>query len=50
MVKDFQPYYNLWTTVDTWRKSHKSWLYDEFANLDATNLSDTVDASNKTTA
>jgi dynein heavy chain len=50
MVKEFQPYYNLWTTVDNWRKSHKSWLYDEFAVLDAPKLEETVDTSNKVMA
>jgi len=50
MMKEYQPYFNLWTTVDNWRKSHKSWLYDEFAELDAGKLEETVDNSNKTMA
>lgn len=50
MNKEYQPYYNLWTTVDNWRKSHKSWLYDEFAELDATKMEETVDGSVKTMA
>lgn len=50
MVKEFQPYYNLWTTVDNWRKSYKSWMYDDFSLLDAQKLEETVDQSNKTMA
>lgn len=50
MNKEFLPYYNLWTTVDNWKKSYKSWMYDEFAMLDAQKLEETVDASNKTMA
>jgi len=34
-VKEFEPFYNLWTTTDLWRKSHKSWLNDDFDKLDA---------------
>ncbi len=34
-AKKFLPFFNLWTTVDNWRKSHKSWLYDPFEDLDA---------------
>jgi len=30
-VKEFEPFYNLWTTTELWRKSHKSWLQDDFA-------------------
>lgn len=48
--KKFQPFFNLWTTVDNWRKSHKSWLYDPFEDLNAQKLEETVDASNKTMA
>jgi dynein heavy chain len=50
MNKEFMPYYNLWTTVDNWRKSYKSWLYDDFSSLDAQKLEETVDNSNKTMA
>ncbi len=50
MVKDFQPYFNLWTTVDNWRKSYKSWMYDDFAILDSQKLEETVDTSNKVMA
>ncbi len=50
MVKDFQPYYNLWTTTDVWRKSHKSWLHDPFEELNAGLMEETVDNSVKTMA
>ena len=50
MTKEYQPYFNLWTTVDGWKKNHKSWLFDEFSMLDAGKMEETVDTSNKTMA
>lgn len=50
MNKEFQPYYNMWTTIDLWRKSHKSWLEDGFEELDAARMEEIVDNSNKTLA
>jgi len=50
MVKDFQQYYNLWTTVDKWRKSHHSWLNDDFEQLNPQEVEETVETSNKTLA
>jgi hypothetical protein len=48
--KKFTPFFNLWTTVDNWKRSHKSWLHDPFEDLNAFKLEDTVDTSNKTIA
>lgn len=48
--KKFQPFYNLWTTLDNWRNSYKSWLHDPFEDLNAQKLEETVDNSNKTMA
>ena len=50
MTKEFLPYYNLWTTVDNFKKSHKSWLHDDFEVLDSAKLEETVDSSSKTLA
>lgn len=47
-VKEFEPYYNLWTTTEVWMKSHKSWLFDEFDKLDAAFLEETVENAEKT--
>jgi dynein heavy chain len=47
-VKEFEPFYNLWTTTEVWRNSHKSWLKDDFSNLDAAFLEDCVENSEKT--
>lgn len=47
-VKEFEPYYNLWTTTETWRKSHKSWLNDDFSKLDAVFLEECVENADKT--
>jgi hypothetical protein len=38
----------LWTTTETWRISHKSWLNDEFEKLDAAFLEECVENSEKT--
>jgi hypothetical protein len=47
-VKEFEPFYSLWTTTDLWRKSHTSWLNDDFDKLDATFLEECVENSDKT--
>ena len=48
--KKFQPFFNLWTTTETWRKSHRSWIHDPLEDLDSQLLEETVDNSNKTMA
>lgn len=48
MNKEFAPFYNLWTTIDLFRKSHKSWLEDDFNELDAAKLEEIVENSFKT--
>lgn len=50
MNKEFSQYYNMWTTIDLWRKSHKSWLEDDFDVLDAQRLEEIVDGASKTLA
>jgi hypothetical protein len=35
MIKEFKPYYDMWTWVETYRKSKESWLNDAFDDLDA---------------
>jgi dynein heavy chain len=50
MVKQFKPFYDLWTTVETWKTSHTSWLNDPFDDLDPKAVEDTVDNANKTLA
>lgn len=50
MIKSFKPYYDLWTTVEIWKNSYKSWLEDPFDDLDAKAVEDTVDTANKTMA
>lgn len=47
-VKEFEPYFNLWTTTDLWKKSHHSWLNDSFDQLNAVDLEDIVETSEKT--
>lgn len=50
MGKEYKPYYDLWTTVETWRSSHQRWLNDALEEVDAQNVEDTVDLANKTMA
>ena len=47
-VKEFEPLYNLWTKTEIWRKSHYSWLNDDFEKLDSVFLAECVDDSEKT--
>jgi dynein heavy chain len=35
MIKDFQPYSNLWLTTSNWFKNSVHWLNDEWETLDA---------------
>lgn len=47
-VKDFEPFFSLWTTTDQWMKSHSSWLNDAFDNMDAVALEEIVESAEKT--
>jgi hypothetical protein len=46
--KEFEVYYNLWTTIDKYRSSEKSWRHDDFEKLDPQELEETVDNSFRT--
>ena len=35
IVKKFEPYGNMWESVDSWLKQHKAWLEGPFSELDA---------------
>jgi hypothetical protein len=48
MVKEFEPLYSLWTTTEVWRKSHKSWLFDPFEQLDSGFMEECVENAEKT--
>ena len=48
MIKEFKPYFDLWTTVEEWKKSYNSWLNDPFDEVDAGKVEETVDNSIKT--
>lgn len=50
MQKEFKAYYDLWTTVEIWKKSHAGWMSDPFDEVDASAIEDTVDNANKTMA
>lgn len=48
MAKEFQPYSNLWLTTRNWFKCHHSWLHDGWEQLNAIDLDNIFDSSNKT--
>lgn len=48
MVKDFQPYYDLWTTVSDWMQWNNSWMNDPLVELEAEQLEKNVNESSKT--
>ncbi|XP_038005283.1 dynein heavy chain 1, axonemal [Motacilla alba alba] len=48
MLKDFQPYYDLWTTVSDWIKWNESWMNDSLLKIEAEELEKNVNDSVKT--
>ncbi|NWV36400.1 DYH1 protein, partial [Grantiella picta] len=50
MLKEFQPYYDLWTTVSDWIKWNESWMNDSLLKIEAEELEKNVNDSVKTMA
>ncbi|KAJ6667676.1 hypothetical protein lerEdw1_015997 [Lerista edwardsae] len=48
MVKDFQPFYDLWTTASDWLRWADSWMHDPLSAIDAEQLEKNVNESFKT--
>ncbi|NXN51379.1 DYH1 protein, partial [Rynchops niger] len=48
MVKDFQPYCDLWTTVSDWIQWYESWMNDPLMEIQAEQLEKNVNDSFKT--
>ncbi|XP_053154302.1 dynein axonemal heavy chain 1 isoform X2 [Hemicordylus capensis] len=48
MVKDFQPFYDLWTTASDWLRWADSWMNDPLTAIDAEQLEKNVNESFKT--
>ncbi|NXE09964.1 DYH1 protein, partial [Lophotis ruficrista] len=48
MVKDFQPYYDLWTTASDWMQWCESWMNDPLMEIEAEQLEKNVNDSLKT--
>lgn len=38
LVKDFQPFTDLWTTTSDWMRWHESWLNDPLSSIDSEQL------------
>lgn len=50
MIKEFQPYSNLWLTATGWFKNIVSWMNDEWETLDAESAEKFVEDAIKTLA
>ena len=48
LKKDFEPYYELWSTTNTWFNNHEKWLNGKWEELDAVKMEDIVTNSIKT--
>lgn len=48
MVKDFQPYWDLWTTASDWIRWSESWMNDPLSAIEAEQLEKSVNESFKT--
>ncbi|XP_022600673.1 LOW QUALITY PROTEIN: dynein heavy chain 1, axonemal-like [Seriola dumerili] len=48
LVKDFQPFKDLWTTTSEWLHSHESWLNDSLSSIDPEQLERNVTDAHKT--
>lgn len=48
LVKDFQPYKELWTTTSDWLRWNESWLGDPLSSVDPEQLDRIVTTSQKT--
>lgn len=48
MIKEFQPYYDLWSTVSDWIKWNESWMNDSLLKIEAEELEKSVNDSVKT--
>lgn len=48
MVKDFQPYLDLWTTASDWLRWSESWMNDPLSAIDSEQLEKNVIESFKT--
>ena len=47
MIKDFQPFANLWKTCRTWNVRSQSWMNDNWSKLDPEELDVTFENCNK---
>ncbi|XP_010013568.1 PREDICTED: dynein heavy chain 1, axonemal-like, partial [Nestor notabilis] len=47
MVKDFQPYHDLWTTVSDWMRQHEKWMNDPLMEIDSEQMEKIVNDSFK---
>ena len=48
LAKEYEPYYNLWTTADDWFKNHHLWLTQPWSELNAPDMEEKVSTYIKT--
>lgn len=46
--KEYEPFYNLWTTANDWFKNHNSWLHDPWYELNAPEMDEKMSNAIKT--
>jgi dynein heavy chain len=47
LIKDFEPYRNLWITTSDWLKWQDMWMNDPISSIDAENIEKNVSDSYK---
>lgn len=48
LIKDFEPFKNMWLTASDWLKWHDSWMNDPLTTIDAEQLEQNVNNAFKT--
>ena len=48
LVKDFEPFRNLWINVSDWMRWHESWMNDPLTTIDAESVEKNVAEAFKT--
>lgn len=48
LLKDFDPYKNLWITTSDWIRWHESWMNDPISSIDAENIDRNANDAYKT--
>ena len=47
-IKEFKPYFEMWTTIDEWNKQHELWLNGSFDDINSSAVEELVERAQKT--